>query len=246
MAHVLEDGSTVLSYRHELVAKMNPSGMADSMAKKARGYSLPGWEPERLGAMADDIKFYQSMTRDDYWKNMKFFLDAVIPEAERGGVNLAIHPDDPPWPLYGLPKVISGAENIRTFLGLNPSPNNGLTLCTGSLGAERNNDIPAIVREFAGMGRVHFAHVRNIRHLNDRDFDEAAHLSSCGDFDMFAIVQAFHDSGFDGYLRPDHGRMIWGEKARPGYGLYDRALGAEYLLGLWEAIDKLGKAKKTA
>ena len=240
LAHPLEDDSTVLSYRHEQVVAMNPAAMAESMGKKARGYSLPGWEPERLHAMGADIEFYKSMSRDQYWKNMKYFLDAVVPVAEECGINMAIHPDDPPWPLFDLPKVISNVENIRTFLGLNPSKANGLTICTGSLGANRLNDLPAIIREFAGAGRVHFAHIRNIKYQGGVDFDESAHLSSCGDLDMFAIVKAFHDSGFSGYIRPDHGRMIWGEQARPGYGLYDRALGAEYLLGLWEALDKCG------
>ncbi len=243
LAHALPDGSTVLSYRHAEVLKMNPASMADAMTKKAGGYSLPGWEPARLGAMAADIEFYQSMSREQYWKNMKYFLDAVVPAAEQADVKMAIHPDDPPWPLYGLPKVITGVENIRTFLDLNPSPYNGLTLCTGSLGAATTNDIPAILREFSGRGRVHFAHLRNVHHLTETDFDESAHLSSCGDLDMYEIVRALHDTGFAGYIRPDHGRMIWGEKARPGYGLYDRALGTQYLLGLWEAIDKAGKKR---
>ncbi len=238
LAAPLPDGSTVLSYRHEQVKKLNPSAMAESMFGDAHGYSLPGWEPERLGVMGKDIEFYQNMTRDEYWKNMKYFLDAVIPVAEEAGINMAIHPDDPPWPLFNLPKVITGAENIRTFLALHPSRANGLTLCTGSLGANRENDIPAIVREFAGQGRVHFAHVRNVQYRDGVDFDESAHLSSCGNLDMYEIVKAFHDCGFTGYMRPDHGRMIWDEQARPGYGLYDRALGVEYLLGLWEAIGK--------
>ena len=239
LSHTLDDGSQVMSYRHEEVLKMNPSAMADAMTAKARGYSLPGWEPERLAAMQADIEFYSSMTRETYWQHMKYFLDAVIPWAEKLDIRMAIHPDDPPWPLYGLPKVITSVDNIRTFLSLNNSTYNGLTLCTGSLGADLSNDIPAIMREFSGMGRVHFAHIRNVKHLNDKDFDECAHLSACGDLDLFEIVRALHDTGFSGYIRPDHGRMIWGEKARPGYGLYDRAIGASYLLGLWEAIDKM-------
>lgn len=237
LAHTLEDGSTVLSYRHEEVLKMNPESMAKAMEGKARGYSLPGWEPERLAIMARDIEFYQSMTTEAYWKNMKYFLDAVIPHAEQYDIKMAIHPDDPPWPLYGLPKVISDAQHIRTFLSLNDSPYNGLTFCTGSLGSKVDNDLPTMIAEFAP--RIHFAHLRNIKHLADQDFDESAHLSECGDLDMFSIVQALHDNGFDGYIRPDHGRMIWGEQARPGYGLYDRAIGANYLLGLWEALDKI-------
>jgi len=244
LAHTLPDGSYAMVYRHEEVLKMNPASMAAAMSDESRGYSLPGWEPERLAAMAGDIRFYRNLSRGAYWGNMKYFLDAVIPEAERFGIVLAIHPDDPPWPLYGLPKLITCAEHIRTFLALNGSRHNGLTLCAGSLGADPDNDIPAIAREFSGMGRVHFAHLRNLRRLSARDFDETAHPSACGDLDMFEILKALYDTGFNGYIRPDHGRMIWGEKARPGYGLYDRALGANYLLGLWEAIKKMDKMDK--
>ena len=238
LAHTLADGSTVLAYFHETVIQMDPSKIADSMAKKAKGYSLPGWEPERIGKMAEDIEFYQSMETDKYWGNMKYFLEAVAPHAARLDINMAIHPDDPPWPLYGLPKVITNAENIRKFLSLNNLRQNGLTLCTGSLGANPDNDIPAIMREFSGLGRIHFAHIRNIKHLTGKDFTECAHLSECGDLDMYEIVKALNDTGFNGYIRPDHGRMIWDEKARPGYGLYDRAIGANYILGLWEGASK--------
>ncbi|MCA5010774.1 mannonate dehydratase, partial [Clostridioides difficile] len=116
LAYQTEDGSYVMAYRHDEVLQMNPEKMAKAMEGKARGYSLPGWEPERLYAMAQDIEFYQSMTREQYWNNMKYFLDAVVPYAEKYDIKMAIHPDDPPWPLYGLPKVITNAENIRTFL----------------------------------------------------------------------------------------------------------------------------------
>lgn len=239
LSQQLPDGSFAMRYEHAQVLRMNPASMADAMQQKALGYSLPGWEPERLSLMQQDIQYYSSVEQDRYWQHMKYFLDAVIPAAERLDIRMAIHPDDPPWQLYGLPKVINSAENIRRFLSIHDSPYNGLTLCTGSLGADLDNDIPAIVKEFAGQGRVHFAHVRNILHSSPRDFVETAHLSQAGDLDMFAIMQAFHQAGFNGYMRPDHGRMVWGEQARPGYGLYDRAMGASYLLGLWEALEKM-------
>lgn len=241
LAYPLEDGSNALAYDHEKVLEMNPAKIAEGMLGKSLGYTLPGWEPERLHLMAEDIKFYQNMSTEQYWENMKYFLDAVIPYAEEYDIKMAIHPDDPPFSIFGLPKVISNVENIRKFLQLNPSPYNGLTLCTGSLGGNLDNDIPSIISEFAAQGRIHFAHIRNVRHLEPMVFTEAAHLSQCGDLDMYQVVKAFYDNGFDGYIRPDHGRMIWGEKARPGYGLYDRALGVTYLLGLWEAIDKNSK-----
>jgi mannonate dehydratase len=238
LAYPLDDGSTALAYDHNTVLKMKPSKIAEEMLGNSQGYTLPGWEPERLKLMSADIEFYQNVTEEQYRENLKYFLDAVIPYAEKYDVKLAIHPDDPPFSIYGLPKLINNAENIRKFISLNTSPYNGLTFCTGSLGANMNNDTPAMVCEFAAQGRIHFAHIRNIRHLEEKVFTETAHLSSYGDLDMYRVVKAFYDNGFDGYIRPDHGRMIWGEIARPGYGLYDRALGAVYLSGLWEAIDK--------
>lgn len=237
LSHRLADGSYAMSYRHEEVLRMNPAAMSDAMTAKAGGYSLPGWEPERLSAMQADIEYYGALTREAYWGNMKYFLDAVIPWAEKMDIRMAIHPDDPPWPLFGLPKVITNRDNIGSFLALNESRHNGLTLCTGSLGADQNNDIPAIARAFSGQRRIPYAHIRNVKHLAAQDFDESAHLSACGDLNMLEIVRALYETGFDGYIRPDHGRMIWGEKARPGYGLYDRAIGASYLLGLWEALE---------
>jgi mannonate dehydratase len=228
-----------MSYRQEEVLRMNPLLMAESMLSKAKGYSLPGWEEERLAAMAQDVEYYQNVTIDQYWTNIKYFLDAVLPYAEKYDLKMAIHPDDPPWPLFGLPKVITNAENIRTLLALNDSPANGLCFCTGSLGANLDNDLSAMAKEFSTQGRIPFAHVRNVKHLAAQDFDESAHPSAYGDLDLFMIMKALHESGFDGYIRPDHGRMIWGEKARPGYGLYDRAIGATYLYGLWEALTKI-------
>jgi mannonate dehydratase len=170
---------------------------------------------------------------------MKYFLDAIIPHAEALDIKMGIHPDDPPKPIFGLPKLIISHENLRRFLDLNPSTYNGLTLCIGSLGARKGADIPAMIREFGGEKRIHFTHLRNLCFVNDTDFYESAHPTSQGSLDMYAIVKALHDAGFDGWARPDHGRMIWDEtrkKGRPGYGLYDRALGATYLQGLWEAV----------
>ena len=117
------------------------------------------------------------------------------------------------------------------------SEDNGLTLCTGSLGCSAQNDVVHMAAKYAAMGRIHFVHARNVAVL-ENGFEERAHLSKCGSLDMYAILNALYKNGFNGYIRPDHGRMIWGETGRAGYGLYDRALGAAYLNGLWEAISK--------
>ena len=121
----------------------------------------------------------------------------------------------PAWPKSALPFI-------------------GITLCTGSLGADPNNDLAALAQKYAE--RTHFVHARNVKITGERCFEEAPHLSRMGSLNLYEILKALHDAGFDGYIRPDHGRMIWGETGRPGYGLYDRALGAAYINGLWEAI----------
>lgn len=231
----LEDGSFAMSYSHAVASGLSLEKMTSSMMDGSNDFSLPGWEPERFAAMAEDIAFYQNVTPDEYFKNIKYFLDAIMPYAEEYDLDFGVHPDDPPFPLFNLPKVVNNRDSIRKYLDLNTSKRNGLTLCTGSLGGNINNDVVAIAREFASEGRIPFVHLRNIKHTSEKDFHESAHLSETGDLDMFAIVRALQEAGFDGYIRPDHGRKIWDEKSRPGYGLYDRAIGSNYILGLWEA-----------
>jgi len=138
-----------------------------------------------------------------------------------------------------LPRIITNAQNIKRFLSLVDSKYNGITLCTGSFGASSKNDLKELIE--VAKGRIHFAHFRNVKLSNEYDFKETAHPTPCGDIDMYATMLALIESGFDGYIRPDHGRRIWGEKGRYGYGLYDRALGACYLAGLIEAIEKGSK-----
>ena len=162
-----------------------------------------------------------------------------MPVCDRYNINMAIHPDDPAWSVFGLPRIITCKENILRMMHMVDNVHNGVTFCSGSYGTNPDNDLPDMIRSL--KGRIHFAHVRNLKFNSRDDFEEAAHLSSDGSFDMHAIMRALYDIGFTGPIRPDHGRMIWGEKAMPGYGLYDRALGAAYLNGLWEAIDKNAK-----
>ena len=152
---------------------------------------------------------------------------------------MAIHPDDPPYPIFGLPRIITCEKNLDRFLKIVDSPANSLCLCVGSLGCAATNDIVKMVRKYAEMDRIAFMHIRQVTLMEDGSFEESGHLSKNGSLDMYEIVKALVDTGFDGYVRPDHGRMIWGETGKPGYGLYDRALGAMYMAGIWETLDKL-------
>ena len=118
---------------------------------------------------------------------------------------------------------------------------NCLCLCSGSLGANQENHVADIVRAYCP--RIAFAHIRNVKHFDNGDFTEASHRDCDGDVGILEIMKAYHDCGYEGYVRPDHGRHIWGEKCRPGYGLYDRALGIMYLWGCWDMLEKLEEKK---
>ncbi len=227
----LSDGSSALVYYKEDIDKMNPEEM-----------SLPGWDasykPEEIKEL---IAAYKELGEEGLWDNLSYFINEIMPVAIEYDVNMGIHPDDPPWSIFGIPRIITGEAAIDRFLGLYNDPHHGLSLCSGSLGCTVKNDIPALIRKYAAMGRIHFAHVRNVKILEDGSFEESAHMSSCGSLDIYEILKAYHDNNFKGYIRPDHGRMIWGETGKPGYGLFDRALGASYMNGIWEALEKSGR-----
>lgn len=226
----LPDGSFALAYDDDALSRIDLSqGTGD----------LPGWaaayDGSTLNALLDA---YSGVSQEQLWDNLAWFLERVIPVAESCGVKMAIHPDDPPWPIFGLPRIITSGPALERLVRIVDSPANGITLCTGSLGAHAANDLPAMAHRLGEMNRIHFAHCRNVRRTGDRGFHEVQHPGEYGDVDMAGVLRALRDTGFSGPMRPDHGRMIWGEQGRPGYGLYDRALGATYLYGLWEGLSR--------
>jgi mannonate dehydratase len=230
------DGSTVMSYEQDTIDAVDPYAMFARMNDGSGGQLLPGWEPERMARIEELFDLYIGLDDEVLFANLKYFLEAIMPVCTRYGIKMALHPDDPAWPIFGLPRIMTNKEQLLRLVNMVDNPLNGVTVCAGSLGTNPANDIPGIIH--ALKGRVHFAHVRNVRHNGPGNFEESAHLSCDGSMDMYAIMKALYDTGFEGALRPDHGRMIWGEHAVPGYGLYDRALGLSYLSGLWEAIQK--------
>lgn len=235
LAMDMGDGATCLCYNGKQIEGKSPEDMFREIDDNSNGYAMPGWETERMGEIKELFEKYKGITSEDLWNNLKHFLEEIIPVCEECDVKMAIHPDDPPWDIFGLPRIIKNIDDLRRLLKLVDSPYNGLTFCTGSLGCDPKNNLPEMIREVGD--RIYFAHLRNVK-IRESWFNETAHLSSAGSLDMYEIVKALQDTGFDGYIRPDHGRMLWGEVARPGYGLYDRALGAAYINGLWEACEK--------
>lgn len=236
LAKVRSDGSTVLAYDQKVIDSIDPEKMFDTIGEKNNGFVMPGWEPERMARIKALFEMYADVDDEKLFANLKYFLEAIMPTCEKYGIKMAIHPDDPAWPVFGLSRIITSKENLLRMIHSVDNPYNGVTLCTGSLGSNPDNDIVDIIH--ALKGRIHFAHVRNLKYTGEGTFEEAAHLSRDGSLDMFEIMKALYETGFDGPIRPDHGRAIWGEVAMPGYGLYDRALGAAYLNGLWESLEK--------
>jgi len=226
----LDDGSTTLAYDPAELARFDPS----------RGpAALPAWALPKSEDLPGLLAAFRSLDPEQLWENLAYFLEAVVPVAAESGVRMAIHPDDPPWPVFGLPRIVTDGPALERLIGLVDSPANGITFCTGSLGARPDNDLPAMIRRLGP--RIHFAHCRNVRITGEQKFYESAHPSRWGSVDLLEVVRALKEVGFTGPMRPDHGRRIWGETGKPGYGLYDRALGAMYLQGLWEAVDVNGE-----
>lgn len=238
-----EDGSNSLYFDEEELGSMGPLDIVRKTAADSHGFSLPGWEPERLAELDKTLKHYESIDNAKLRENFKYFLEGIIPTCEECGIVMACHPDDPAWPIFELPRIANSVEDYDKIVSLYDSPSNTVCLCTGSLGSNPDNDIVGAIRHFGEMDRIGCLHIRNIKHLGYHRFRESSHLSAEGDLDMYEVVKAVYETCPDTYVRPDHGRMIWNEIGRPGYGLYDRALGAVYLNGIWEAIDKGSKSK---
>ncbi len=258
LERVLPDGSMVTAYDCAVEAKLNPFVHDGATSEWHRANSrfvyekmlttniaLEGYYTKDSKALLNELLAkYQQLTPEGFWTNLKYFLDRVLPVAEENQVKLAIHPDDPPWTMYGVvPRLIVDEQGLDRVLSLHDSPANCITLCTGTLGGNIQNDVVAMAKKYCAMDRVPFVHLRNVKRHGAGALEECAHYSACGSLDMVELTKALYDHGFDGYIRPDHGRRIWDEPIKTGDGLYDRALGAQYILGIWETLSKLNPSR---
>jgi mannonate dehydratase len=201
---------------------------------------LPGaYDRYDIAELRTALGAYAGLTRDDLRANFKRFLEEVIPTAQSLGMSLCVHPDDPPRDILGLPRIVSNAADIDWILRAVDVPANGLTFCTGSLGANPANDLPHMAQKFGD--RIHFAHLRNVRKDPDGSFEEAAHLE--GDIDMVAVIDELLEvetrRGVSIPFRPDHGHDLLGDAGRrchPGYPLIGRLRGLAELRGVIAAL----------
>ena len=214
---------------------------------------LPGGEGSyNRAGIREAIAAFNDLGTAGMRANLKAFLRDIIPVAEEAGVVMAIHPDDPPFSLFGLPRVVSTADDARSLISAVPSPSNGLTMCAGSYGARSDNDLVAMVREFGE--HIQFVHLRNIRREADGSFFESEHLD--GDNDMVGLVSVLlneewerrsQGKPFDEIpMRPDHGHAMGEEKGdpsvKPGYSYAGRMKGLAELRGVIHAVENLRKA----
>ncbi len=247
--YTLPDGSKTLAFVKANIPD-DPQEIIDRVSNGSGDLTLPGWEPERLAQVRALLDAYKDVDEDKLRENLVYFLEAIMPTCEKCDVKMAIHPDDPPYSIFGLPRIIKNREDLDWLCNAVDTPYNGITLCCGSIAEDPANNVYDILDEFSARGRIHFVHMRNIKYISpevpgNKDFYEAPHPSEYGSLDLVRMMSVLHKNGFDGYMRPDHGRMIWGETGRPGYGLYDRALGIAYINGVWETLDKAAGADAT-
>jgi mannonate dehydratase len=233
-------------------AKVRLAAMSESDLARLET-NLIGWVPARefifdRESFRRALDVYRDVSVEGFRENLFSFLREVVPVAEEEGVRMAIHPDDPPFPIFGLPRVVSNADDAAALLAAVPSPSNGLTFCTGSYGAGRQNDLPAMAKRFAAD--IHFAHLRNVTKEPDGSFHEAEHLE--GDTDMVAVVDALLAEerrrraegrvDWEIPMRPDHGHAIVddiGKKVNPGYSCIGRLKGLAELRGIMRALETL-------
>ncbi len=176
--HPLEDGSTALFYEKNKIQD-DYKEMADYILKNLHGMTFPGWEPERMAKLDQLFEAYKTVTKEKLWENLKYFLEALMPVCHETGIKMAIHQDDPPWDIFGLPRLLCDKDSIGKLLRMVDDEHNCLCLCSGSLGANQRNNVSEIVR--AHCDRIAFAHIRNVRHYPNGDFTEASHRDCDGD-----------------------------------------------------------------
>lgn len=244
---ILKRDGAASEYKPELVEKAEQKLKAMSEDEQQELVSniiagLPGAEEGySVEQFAAEIQKYNKITAEVLKQNLFTFLSEVMPAAEQAGVRMCIHPDDPPFPIFGIPRVVSTAQDVRDMFAAVPSRNNGLTFCTGSFGVRPDNELAEMFKEFAD--RVHFIHLRSTRREADGSFYEADHLD--GDVDMYAVMKeivaehqrrsaaGYNDASIP--VRPDHGHLMLDDlhkKTNPGYSAIGRLRGLAELRGL--------------
>ena len=233
----------VLAKADELAGTMTEGDrqqLIDTIIIKTQGFingplgSAQGSPVERFRAL---MQPYKGVSKDQLRENLKYFLEAIMPVCDKWGIDMCIHPDDPPMPVFGMPRICCDAADIRWILDAVPNPHNGLTFCAGSLSSGAHNDVEAMAREFAP--RTRFVHLRSCNLLPGGDFVEAPHTA--GKVDLVELIRIFSDCPDSLPMRVDHGKTMLGDQAvgyNPGYGFHGRMLALGQVEGMMAAVKR--------
>lgn len=211
--------------------------LIDTIITKTQGFingPLGDGEGSPVGKFKALMQPYDGVSKDDLRDNMKYFLEAIMPVCDKYDINMCVHPDDPPMPIFGMPRIVCDADDIRWFLNAVDNPHNGLTFCAGSLSAGAHNDVLSMAREFAS--RTHFVHVRSCRILPGGDFVEASHVG--GTVNLVELIRIFEKEDRNLPMRVDHGETMLGDEKmgyNPGYGFHGRMLALGQVEGMMAA-----------
>ncbi len=223
---------------HNRMTEDEKAALIDTIIVKTQGFihrSISDGKTDPVQAFKKLLQLYKGVSKIQLRENLKYFLERVIPVAEEYGITLCIHPDDPPFPVFGLPRIVTGEEDIEWILDAVDSPANGLAFCAGSLSAGAHNDVPALARRFAG--RTGFAHLRSTGLLPGGDFIEASHLEGRGA--LIEVIRILEKKRPHIPMRVDHGRLMLGDVEKnhnPGYSFYGRMFALAQVEGIMAVV----------
>ena len=222
----------------KVITEKEKHGLIDAIIVKTQGFvngNIREDDEKPVAIFKDLLALYSGITRDMLRENMRYFLNAVMPVCEEYGVNMCVHPDDPPFQLLGLPRIVTNEEDIDWFLNAVDNPHNGLTFCAGSLSAGEHNDTRKLAKKFAK--RTHFVHLRSTNAMGGGNFIESSHLSGRGH--LIDLVRIFEQENPGLPMRVDHGRMMLGDENKgynPGYSFHGRMLALAQVEGIMATV----------
>ena len=233
------DEMTKVNALNKTISEEEKAELINTIIVKTQGFvndSFKGNVQKPVELFNQLLELYKGIDKNQLRANLKYFLECVIPTAEQYGINLCVHPDDPPYPVLGLPRIVGNAEDIEWILNADTSPNNGFTFCAGSLSSGLHNDVPAMAQKFAK--RTHFVHLRSTEVAANGNFMEASHLEGRGH--LVELVRIFERENPGLPMRVDHGKLMLTDgdtKHNPGYSFLGRMFALAQVSGIMAAVE---------
>ena len=223
----------------KVITETEKDDLIDTIIVKTQGFvngNIKEGDKNPVSIFKRLLALYKDINRDALRENMRYFLSAIMPVCEEYGVNMCVHPDDPPFQVLGLPRIVTNENDIEWFLNAVDNPHNGLTFCAGSLSADEHNDTRELAKKFAK--RTHFVHLRSTAAMQGGNFIESSHLTGRGH--LIDLIRIFENENPGLPMRVDHGRMMLGDEDKgynPGYSFHGRMLALAQVEGMMAVVD---------